>query len=91
MVKLNNWGEVTIPSGTEDREQVLSSKWTVDAEYSFQVSSQTRLSLGVNNAFDEYSDKTIKRNSFNGIFQHSGYSPFGFNGRYIYARVDMSL
>ena len=91
MVKLNNWGEVTIPSGTEEREQVLSSKWTVDAEYSFQVSSQTRLSLGVNNAFDEYSDKTIKRNSFNGIFQHSGYSPFGFNGRYIYARVDMSL
>ena len=91
MVKLNNWGEVTIPSGSEEREQVLSSKWTVDAEYSFQVSSQTRLSLGVNNAFDEYSDKTIKRNSFNGIFQHSGYSPFGFNGRYLYARIDISL
>jgi len=91
IVKLNNWGEVTIPSGSLEREQVLSPKWTMDAEYSFQVSSQARLSLGVNNIFDEYPDKTIKRNSFNGIFQHSGYSPFGFNGRYIYARVDMSL
>ena len=91
MVKLNNWGEVTIPSGTEEREQVLSSKWTVDAEYSMQLNSQARLSLGVNNMFDVYPDKTIKRNSFNGIFQHSGYSPFGFNGRYLYARMDMSL
>ena len=91
MVKLNNWGEVTIPSGTEEREQVLSSKWTVDAEYSMQLNSQARLSLGVNNMFDVYPDKTIKRNSFNGIFQHSGYSPFGFNGRYLYARMDVSL
>ena len=49
------------------------------------------MALGANNVFDVYPDKTIKRNSFNGIFQHSGYSPFGFNGRYIYTRLDMTL
>jgi len=91
MAKLNRWGEVTIPASSVEREQVLSPKWTVDMEYSFQVSSQVRMALGVNNLLDEYPDKTVKRNSFNGIFQHSGYSPFGFSGRYIYTRLDMNL
>ena len=91
MWKLNRWGEVTIPASSAEREQILSAKWTVDTEYSFQVNSQVRLSLGVNNLFDQYPDKTVKRNSFNGIFQHSGYSPFGFMGRYIYTRLDMTL
>ena len=91
MVKMNRWGEVTIPSGSVEREQVLSGKWTTDMEYSFQANSQVRVSFGMNNVFDVYPDKTIKRNSFNGIFQHSGYSPFGFNGRYVYTRLDMTL
>ena len=91
MVKMNRWGEVTIPSGSVEREQVLSSKWTTDMEYSFQATSQVRVSFGMNNVFDVYPDKTIKRNSFNGIFQHSGYSPFGFSGRYVYTRLDMTL
>jgi iron complex outermembrane receptor protein len=91
MVKLNRWGEVTIPSGSVEREQVLSGQWTTDMEYSFQANSQVRVSFGVNNMFDVYPDKTIKRNSFNGIFQHSGYSPFGFSGRYVYTRLDMTL
>ena len=91
MAKLNRWGEVTIPAGSVEREQVLSPKWTVDMEYSFQLNSTVRMSLGVNNLLDEYPDKTVKRNSFNGIFQHSGYSPFGFSGRYIYTRLDMNL
>jgi len=91
MAKLNRWGEVTIPASSVEREQVLSPKWTVDMEYSFQLNSQVRMALGVNNLLDEYPDKTVKRNSFNGIFQHSGYSPFGFSGRYIYTRLDMNL
>jgi len=91
MAKLNRWGEVTIPASSVEREQVLSPKWTVDMEYSFQLNSTVRMSLGVNNLLDEYPDKTVKRNSFNGIFQHSGYSPFGFSGRYIYTRLDMNL
>jgi iron complex outermembrane receptor protein len=91
MAKLNRWGQVTIPAGTVEREQVLSAQWTVDMEYSFQVNSQLRMSFGANNLLDQYPDKTVKINSFNGIFQHSGYSPFGFSGRYIYTRLDMSL
>jgi len=91
MVKMNRWGEVTIPSGSVEREQVLSGKWTTDMEYSWQANSQVRVSIGMNNVFDVYPDKTVKRNSFNGIFQHSGYSPFGFNGRYVYTRLDMTL
>jgi len=91
MAKLNRWGQVTIPAGTVEIEQVLSAQWTVDMEYSFQVNSQLRMSFGANNLLDQYPDKTVKINSFNGIFQHSGYSPFGFSGRYIYTRLDMSL
>ena len=91
VAKMTRWGEVGIPASSEARDQTLSSKWTMDMEYAFQLNSQVRMAIGANNLFDVYPDKTVKRNSFNGIFQHSGYSPFGFNGRYVYTRLDMAL
>src|SRR6266550_1020466 len=62
------------------------------------------LSLGVRNLFDTYPDKPSSQtivDSFNdrsmdfnnnfGTFPWAAASPFGYNGRYLYARAEMRL
>ena len=39
------------------------------------------------NVLDEYPDESIYANSTFGLMPYSLYSPFGFNGRYLYGRV----
>jgi len=50
-----------------------------------------KIAVGSNNLLDVYPDKQLKANTFNGIFPYSGLSPFGFFGRSVYARLDLSL
>jgi iron complex outermembrane recepter protein len=46
-----------------------------------------QLAVGANNVFDVYPDYTAAAINSNGALAFSGYSPFGFNGRFLYARV----
>jgi iron complex outermembrane receptor protein len=48
------------------------------------------LSLGVRNLFDTYPDQASEINSFL-IFPWAAASPFGYNGRYVYARTEIQL
>ena len=70
--KLNRWGEVTIPASSAEREQVLVLSLQLIRNINSRLTAN-ELAFGANNLFDVYPDKT-KRSSFNGIFQHSGYS-----------------
>ena len=49
------------------------------------------MSFGANNLFDEYPDATSLNpnlaGTFSDIFPFSGFSPFGFSGRYVYGRI----
>ncbi len=74
-----------------NRDQTFSPVWTTDAEISYRFNKDISLAVGGNNLFDAYPDKVLKANSFNGIFQYTGYSPSGYNGRYIYTRVNFSM
>ncbi len=47
--------------------------------------------MGGRNLFDTYPDLTIPVNSFNGIFRYPRSSPFGFNGRFVYAETQITL
>jgi len=76
---------------TGNRDQTYSPVWTTDLEVSYKINRFISLAVGSNNVFDVYPDKTLKRNSFNGIFQYTGFSPSGFNGRYLYSRLNVSL
>jgi len=77
-------------------------KGLVDAEFGYRFSS-IDLSFGVRNLFDTYPDQpksltdtglggTAKdfNNNF-GVFPWAAASPFGYNGRYLYARAEMRL
>ncbi len=45
------------------------------------------LAVGAQNLFDEFPDRNSTVNSFNGIQTFPSHSPFGMNGRAIYARI----
>ncbi len=49
-----------------------------------------RLTLGADNLLDVYPDVNSAATNNGGIFPYSGISPFGFNGRYVYARVSVT-
>jgi iron complex outermembrane receptor protein len=44
----------------------------------------------VRNIFDIYPDKASEKNSFD-IFPWAAASPFGYNGRFVYARTELQL
>ena len=76
----------------------LSAKWITDIEVRFDVSERMHLAIGADNAFDVYPDRLPfgarpaaagggfypQNNQYNG---YSIFSPFGFNGRFLYGRV----
>nr|MDP2479085.1 hypothetical protein [Candidatus Palauibacterales bacterium] len=62
-----------------------------DASVGFQFLPQIKLTVGGRNLFDTYPDLTIPVNSFNGIFRYPRSSPFGFNGRFVYAETQITL
>ncbi|ESQ73857.1 TonB-dependent siderophore receptor [Asticcacaulis sp. AC402] len=76
-------------------------KTLVNLVASYRFPGQTTLTLGVDNAFDVYPDATplttLANNltppptaAYNGAAAFSARAPFGFNGRFLYARVSKS-
>ena len=67
-------------------DQEYSPKWLTDVEASYQRAGY-RLAVGAQNLFDVFPDRNSTVNSFNGIQTFPSQSPFGMNGRAIYARI----
>jgi len=77
------------PSFT-DRE-TYGAKTLVDAEIGYQFSA-VNLSIGARNLFDVYPDRAhAEFNNNDNTFPWAAASPFGYNGRYLYARAEMRL
>ncbi|HYG48561.1 MAG TPA: TonB-dependent receptor [Allosphingosinicella sp.] len=82
--------------GPDDVE--LSPKWITDIELRFDVGSRVHLAVGADNVLDVYPDRlpfgarpaALGGGNFPQNQQYNAYSifsPFGFNGRFIYGRV----
>jgi iron complex outermembrane recepter protein len=67
-------------------DQEYGAKWLTDVEASFRTAGFT-LAAGVQNLFDVFPDRNTTVNSFNGIQTFPSGSPFGMNGRALYARI----
>lgn len=82
------YGSVTVRNATVPaNDQTYDAKWLVDLAASYKPTNQWTLTLGADNVFDTYPEKNRYVNSTSGIFQYSNYSPFGFNGAYVYGRI----
>ena len=69
--------------------QNYSGKGLVDAELGFTPARGFRLSVGGRNLLDVYPDRMNEGNGFD-IFPWPPASPFGYNGRYVYTRVEVT-
>ena len=66
-------------------DQRFGAKWLTDARRPCGE-GHYRLAAGAQNLFDVFPDRNRTVNSFNGIQTFPSQSPFGFNGRALYAR-----
>ncbi len=87
------YGETQDPSDIAQRNEVLKPKWITDLDVAYAVTDNVSVSLGANNIFDVYPDPTRDLvddvTTFSRLFSYSSFSPFGFNGRYVYGKIEM--
>ena len=80
----------------------LGRKWITDLEVRFNAGdNRTEFALGANNLFDVYPDRSPfgpRPSSVGGVYPpnqiyipYSIFSPFGFNGRFLYGRVSVNF
>jgi len=91
-IRAQRFGEVvsrgTATNGTLDN--TYGAKVITDASIAYTFPRQLRLTIGADNLLDVYPDFNSALTNNGGIFPYSGGSPFGFNGRYIYARLNIT-
>jgi iron complex outermembrane receptor protein len=88
-VQEQRYGEVSIAPAAADRklDQTFPARWLSDASVTFQPFARLGLSAGADNIFNQYPGELITANSNSGNFPYSSFSPFGFNGRFVYVRA----
>ena len=100
----NRYGKV-VDGGTEAfNDIVLGAKWVIDLEARIKPAANLELAVGANNVFDTYPDRTptgravdpatgLGRNyaQTRYVTPYSSFSPFGFNGRFLYGRMTVSF
>ena len=81
------YGRVTSYDSTSYLDdQTYPHKWIFDLSASYNVDSWT-FTLGVDNVFNTYPSKTLPNNDTNGVFPYSSISPFGYEGAYVYGKI----
>lgn len=91
-LRIQRYSDVLHPFNNTDPafDVHTGDKTLVDLEGRYQLAQHVSLAVGVNNLFDEYPDFTPASVNTNGALAFSNYSPFGFNGRFLYARLGLS-
>ena len=75
---------------TEESVQEYGEETLFDAELGWRFMERGRIAVGARNLFDNYPDRMSADNGFD-IFPYPPASPFGYNGRYIYTRLEVGL
>ncbi|MFN3816105.1 TonB-dependent receptor plug domain-containing protein [Brevundimonas sp.] len=96
---LNQWGataraayysDVVQPSNTPANDLHTGDNTIVDIEGRYRFTDRVALAIGVDNVFDQYPDFVPAALNSSGVLGFPFYSPFGFNGRYAYARLSLN-
>jgi iron complex outermembrane receptor protein len=95
-LRANRYGEVFAP-GVDPRDDLtIESAWVMDLELRYDL-AHFQLALGAENLLDEYPTHAptgVRPSELGGnytvnnyILPYSGFSPFGFSGRFLYGRA----
>ncbi|MBI4409139.1 MAG: TonB-dependent receptor, partial [Gemmatimonadetes bacterium] len=78
----------TLYSYDAGAEQKFGEEVLFDAEIGYRLPRGVKLAIGAKNLFDNYPDLLNEDNGFL-VFPYPPASPFGYNGRYVYARAEV--
>jgi iron complex outermembrane receptor protein len=84
------YGNVNQPGTTEAADINTGRHVVTDLELRYQPAKGGQFAIGVNNLFDVYPDAALAAQNTTGVVAFPYYSPFGFGGRYLYARIGLS-
>lgn len=90
-VRATYYGEVLSPGTDAARDFWLGTKTLVDLEVRYDVTKAVQLALGADNLFDAYPPAYPGTLNGTGNVPFSGYTPYGFTGRYVYGRVNVKF
>lgn len=86
------FGSTDAATNIEADAQTYGARIVTDLVLGYDISKNVKFSLGANNLFDVYPDKNNDGNRGAGYFVYSRTGQqFGFNGRYTFARLGITL
>jgi iron complex outermembrane receptor protein len=89
--RVSYYGDVTQPASAAASDLHTGKHTITDLEARYKLLPQATASLGANNLFDIYPDKTpAALLATNGGVAFPYFSPFGFGGRYVYIKLGLS-
>ena len=103
-LRTNRYGNVLGAGSDPFLDVPLSSKWIADLEMRGTFNDKVTIAVGANNLLDVYPDRVpfgrgvdaatgaARNYPVNNYFlPYSNFSPFGFNGRFLYARASVNF
>jgi len=90
LARVTYYGDVNQPGTTPAADVRTGKNAITDFELRYAATKGANIGIGVSNLFDVYPDATIPTNNSTGTLGFPYYSPFGFNGRYLYARLGLN-
>ncbi|TPG43505.1 TonB-dependent receptor [Sphingomonas koreensis] len=81
------YGDAVQPGSVEANDLHTGKSLITDLEFRVTAGDQYHFAVGANNLFDVYPNKVPIALDSTGVTAFPFYSPYGFNGRYLYVRV----
>ncbi len=83
------YGDVLQPASTASGDYWTGNKILFDLETRYQITDNVGIAAGADNILDTYPTAVPASLNSNGVLGFPYYSPFGFNGRYVYGRLNV--
>ncbi len=90
-VRATHYASALQPGATAAADLQTGARTLVDLEVRYELLDGVRLALGADNVFDVYPEQVPAALNASGVTAFPFYSPFGFNGRYLYARLSLDF
>jgi len=84
---LTRYGDITVLNASNPAlDQTFGAKWLLNVSGTYHL-DRWDFTLGADNVTNTYPDELIYANSQNGQLPYSNYTPFGFNGAFVYGKA----
>jgi iron complex outermembrane receptor protein len=90
LARVTYYGDVNQPGTTPAADVRTGDRAITDLELRYSATRGAQIGVGVSNLFDVYPRQTSVANNSTGVLGFPYYSPFGFNGRFLYVRAGLN-